>query len=305
LSSWNDGPARQAIIRFVAEVTREGGSGYVPPAGRIAVFDNDGTLWNEHPLYVQAVFATDRARALSAVQPALAEKPAFKAVLGNDFTALAATGEPGIAELMMLTHAGMTTDEFQSIVERWFAEARHPRFHRPFTDLAYQPMVELLDYLRLRGFKTYIVSGGGIEFMRPIAERMYGIPPEQVIGSSIKTRFERRGGAPVLLRLPEIDLVDDHAGKPVGIQRAIGRRPILAFGNSDGDLEMLQYTDAGSGPRLMLLLHHDDAEREYAYDRETPVGRLDKAWDEATRRGWIVVSMKQDFATVFRSAAAR
>jgi hypothetical protein len=299
LTSWNDGPAKQAITSFVADVTREGGPRYVPPALRIAVFDNDGTLWNEHPLYVQAVFVRDRARALAEAEPGLRRKPAFKAVLDEDPQALAALGEKGITELMMATHAGMTTDAFETTVQAWLVEARHPRFKRPYTELAYQSMVELLAFLRAHAFKTFIVSGGGTDFMRPWAERVYGIPPEQVVGSSIKTKFEWTGGVPALLRLPEIDFVDDGPGKPVGIHRHIGRRPILAFGNSDGDLEMLQYTDAGAGPRLILVLHHDDAEREYAYDRQTRVGKLDRALDEAAARKWTVVSMKRDFKDMF------
>jgi hypothetical protein len=301
LGAWNEGTARRAITDFVARVTREGGSDFVPPSERIAVFDNDGTLWNEQPLYVQGLFLLDRARALSATHPDLADRPAFKAAVAGDFEGLAATGETGIAEVAMKTHTGMATDEFESIVLDWLAHATHPRFKRQFTELAYQPMIELLAYLRAHGFKTYIVSGGGIDFMRPWTERVYGIPPEQVIGSGIRTKFELVDDRPTLQRLPQVDLVDDGPGKPVGIQRAIGRRPILAFGNSDGDLQMLQYTAAGEGPRLLLLLHHDDAEREYAYDRESHVGRLDKALDEAGRRGWTVVSMRNDFASVFRS----
>ncbi len=302
LTSWNDGPARQAITSFVAEVTTEGGPRYVPPALRIAVFDNDGTLWNEHPMYVQAVFVRDRVRALADAQPALRQKPSFKAVLDEDPKALAALGEKGLAELMMATHAGMTTDAFETMVQAWLLDARHPRFKRPYTELAYQSMVELLAFLRAHSFKTFIVSGGGTDFMRPWAERVYGIPPEQVIGSTIKTRFEWSSGIPMLLRLPEIEFVDDGPGKPVGIHRHIGRRPILAFGNSDGDLEMLQYTDAGAGPRLILVLHHDDAEREYAYDRQTHVGKLDRALDEAAARKWTVVSMKRDFKDMFAPA---
>ena len=299
LSLWNDGAAKQAIERFVGDVTREGGPRYVPPPQRVAVFDNDGTLWCEQPLYVQGAFINDRVRALAATDPALRKVPAIGAVLDGDPKALAATGEQGIADLVMRTHAGMTTDEFRGLVVEWVLRARHPRFARPYTELAYAPMVQLLEFLRGHGFSTYIVSGGGVDFMRPWTERVYGIPPEQVIGSTIRTKFALRGVMPVLERLPEIDLVDDRGGKPVGIDRHIGRRPILAFGNSDGDLEMLQYTDVGDGPRLMLLLHHDDASREYAYDRTSHVGRLDKAWDEAAGRGWTVVSMKNDFAAVF------
>jgi hypothetical protein len=250
-------------------------------------------------MYFQAFFALDRIKALVPQHPEWKEKQPFKAVLENDMKTLAATGEKGLAEIVMTTHAGMTTEEFEKIVKEWLATARHPRFNRPFTDVIYQPMLELLAYLRENGFKAYIVSGGGVEFMRPWTEKVYGIPPEQVVGSSIKLKFETRDGKPVLMRLPEIDFIDDGPGKPVGIQKFIGRRPIAAFGNSDGDLQMLQWTAAGEGPRFMLLVHHTDAEREWAYDRQSPIGRLDKAFDEAQRRGWTVVDMKKDWKRIF------
>jgi haloacid dehalogenase-like hydrolase len=302
LPSWHDGAARAAIVEFVEAVTAEGGADYVPPEERVAVFDNDGTLWVEQPYYTQLAFALDRIRALAPEHPDWRERQPFKAVLENDLEGLKAAGIEGMVELVMASHAGMTTDQFATIVADWIATARHPRFERPYTELVYQPMLELLEYLRASGFATYIVSGGGIEFMRPWAEQVYGVPPEQVIGSSIETVFELRDGAPVLVRAPEIDFIDDKAGKPVGIHKFIGRRPIAAFGNSDGDLQMLQWTTAGAGRRLGLIVHHDDAEREYAYDRDSHIGRLDQALDDAGPAGWVVVSMKDDWQTVFAAA---
>jgi len=299
LASWNDGTAKQAIIDFVAAVTKKGGPDYVPPAERIAVFDNDGTLWSEKPAYFQLLFAIDRIKVLAPRHPEWKTKQPFKAVLENDIKALAASGEKGLIQLVMASHAGMTTDEFEQIVTDWLATAKHPRFKRPYTELVFQPMLDLLQYLRDNGFKTFIVSGGGIEFMRPFTEKVYGIPPEQVIGSSIKTKFEMRDGKPVLVRLPEIFFIDDKAGKPVGIQKFIGRRPIAAFGNSDGDLQMLQWTTAGKGKRFALIVHHTDSEREYAYDKESHVGRLDKALTEAANKGWTVVDMKQDWKVIY------
>jgi hypothetical protein len=299
LSSWNDGPAKRAIIEFVARVTRQGGRDFVPPAERIATFDNDGTLWVEHPMYVQMAFALDRAKTMAPFHPEWSDKQPFKAALEGDLSTLAKSGYHGLVELVMATHSGMTTDQFQKIVVDWFATARDPRFKRPYTDLVYQPMIELLAYLRANEFKTFIVSGGGVEFMRPWTERVYGVPPEQVVGSSIKTRYQTRQGRPNLFRLPEINFVDDGAGKPVGINEYIGRRPIAAFGNSDGDLEMLQWTTMSGGVRLGLIVHHTDAEREYAYDRNTSFGRLDKALDAAAINGWIVVDMKKDWKRIF------
>ena len=282
LPSWNEGATKQAITAFVARVTTQGGPDFVPVDQRIATFDNDGTLWIEQPMYVQLAFVLDRVKALAPQNPDWKSKQPFQAVLDGDMKALAASGEKGLVELMAVTHAGMTTEEFHKIVSDWLATARDPRFKRPYTELVYQPMLELLAYLRANGFKTFIVSGGGIEFMRPWAERVYGIPPEQVVGSSIKTRFEMRDGRPMLFRLPEINFIDDKAGKPVGINEHIGRRPIAAFGNSDGDLEMLQWTTMSGGVRFGLIVHHTDAEREYAYDRQSHVGRLDKALDAAS-----------------------
>jgi hypothetical protein len=299
LPSWNDGAAKQYIVQFVKEVTDHANPKYVAPAERIAVFDNDGTLWVEQPMYVQLAFVLDRVKALAPKHPEWQEKPPFKAALANDLQELATSGERGLVELVMATHAGMTTQKFQEIVTEWLATARHPRFKRPYTKLVYQPMLELLAYLRANGFKTFIVSGGGIEFMRPWTEKVYGVPPEQVVGSSIKTKYELKDGKPVIVRLPEVDFIDDKAGKPVGIHKFIGRRPLAAFGNSDGDLEMLQWTAAGPGARLMLIVHHTDAQREFAYDRQSPFGRLDKALNVATQRGWVVVDMKKDWQRIF------
>jgi phosphoglycolate phosphatase-like HAD superfamily hydrolase len=299
LPSWNDGPAKKAILDFVARVTKEGGPDFVPVAERIATFDNDGTLWSEQPIYFQVEFAMARVKALADKHPEWKDKQPFKAALEGDVKALASEGERRWVELITATHAGMTTEEFEEIVKDWLATARHPRFKRPYTDLVYQPMLELLAYLRANGFKTYVVSGGGIEFMRPWTEKVYGIPPEQVVGTSIKTKFELRDGKPVLLRLPEIDFIDDKAGKPVGIGKFIGRRPIMAFGNSDGDLEMLQWTTMTKGPRFGLIVHHTDAEREWAYDRDSFVGRLDKALDDAPKQGWVVVDMKKEWKVIY------
>ncbi len=300
LPSWNDTSPKKAIIAFVEKVTKEGTPDFVPKLERIAVFDNDGTLWVEHPMYTQLAFVLDRVKTLAPEHPEWKEKQPFKAVLEGDMKALAASGEKGLVELLMVTHAGMNNDEFQAIVTDWIAEARDPRFRKPYTELVYQPMLELLDYLRDNGFKTYIVSGGGIEFMRPWSEQIYGVPPEQVIGSSIKTQFTMRDGIPTLMRLPEVNFVDDKAGKPVGINEHIGRRPIAAFGNSDGDLQMLQWTTlGGSTPRFGLIVHHTDAEREYAYDRDTEFGKLDEALDVAGINGWSVVDMKNDWNQIF------
>ncbi len=299
LPSWNDGGSRSAILAFVERVTREGSPDFVPAAERIAVFDNDGTLWCEQPMYVQAMFILDRVKAGAAEHPEWKTQEPFASALKGDLQALAAAGSKGAAELVAATHSGMTTDEFEKIVTDWLATARHPRTGRRYTEMVYQPMLELLACLREHGFKTYIVSGGGIEFMRPWTMAAYGIPPEQVIGSYGKLKYELKGGKPILIKLPEIGLVDDHAGKPVGIQTFIGRRPLAAFGNSDGDREMLEWTTAGSGRRFGLIVHHDDAEREWAYDRKSHVGRLDKALDEAATKGWTVVSMKKDWAVIF------
>ena len=299
LPSWTDGPSRRAITGFVAKVTTEGSPDFVKPAERVAAFDNDGTLWCEQPAYVQALFVVDRIRVLAKQHPEWKEIEPYKSVLAGNMKEVALSGEEGIVQLVAATHTGMTTAEFHALVRDWIKTARHPKFDRPYTECIYQPMRELLTYLRARGFKTFIVSGGGVEFMRPWTEETYGIPPEQVVGSSTVVKFELRNGRPVLVKEPQIEFVDNGVGKPVGIDRFIGRRPILAFGNSDGDLEMLQYTTIAPGARLGLIVHHTDAEREYAYDRKSNFGRLDKALDEAPRRGWIVVDMKTEWKTVF------
>ena len=298
LPSWNDGAVKQSIIDFVQRVTTEGNPYFVPIPERIAVFDNDGTLWAEQPAYFQGLFAIDRVRALAPQHPEWTTIQPFQAVLANDLKAFAATGLQGIAELMMATHAGMTTVEFDATVKDWLATARHPKFNRPYTSLVYQPMLELLEYLRANDFKTFIVSGGGVEFVRCFSEKAYGIPPEQVVGSMIKLQYEQRDGKPVLVRLPEVVFIDDNAGKPVGIQSAIGRRPIAAFGNSDGDFEMLEWVTAGSGERFGLIVHHDDAVREFAYDSGA-IGKLDRGLREAPQRGWVLVSMKNDWKKIF------
>jgi phosphoglycolate phosphatase-like HAD superfamily hydrolase len=300
LSSWVDGDAKADIMDFVAAVATAGSPDFVPPAERIAVFDNDGTLWAEQPVYFQFAFAFDRVKALAPQHPEWQGTQPFKAVIEGDLRAFAASGEKGLMEIVAATHAGMTTDEFATLVADWLATARHPRFDRPYTDLAYQPMLELLAYLRANSFKTFIVSGGGVEFMRVFAERVYGIPPEQVVGSSGVVTFQiNPAGKPVLTKEGKVEFVDDGPGKPVGINRFIGRRPILAAGNSDGDLQMLQWTTAGEGKRFALIVHHDDADREYSYDRQSSIGRLDKGLNEAINRGWTIVSMRQDWARVF------
>ena len=299
LPSWNEGATKQSILDFVAAVTGEGSPDFVPPAERIATFDNDGTLWVEHPMYTQLVFVLDRVKALAPQHPEWKDTQPFKAALEGDMKTLTASGEHGLLTLVLATHSGMTVNEFEKIVLDWIATARDPRFKRPYTELAYLPMIELLGFLRASGFKTFIVSGGGIEFMRPWTERVYGVPPEQVVGSSIKTKFQMRDGRPELFRTAELNFIDDNVGKPVGINEYIGRRPIAAFGNSDGDLEMLQWTTMAGGRRLGLIVHHTDAEREYAYDRDTSFGRLDKALDAAALNKWTVVDMKNDWKRIF------
>jgi hypothetical protein len=299
LPSWNDTAPKKAIVAFVEKVTKQGSADFVPPAERIAVFDNDGTLWSEQPMYFQAFFIFDRIKKLAPQHPEWKEKEPFASVLKGDVNAALAGGEHALIEMAMATHAGMTTDEFETIVADWIATAKHPKTGRLYTEMVYQSMLELLAYLRANGFKTFIVSGGGIEFMRPWAEKVYGIPPEQVIGSSIKTKFEIRDGQPVLMRLPELNFIDDKAGKPVGINQHIGRQPIAAFGNSDGDFQMLEWTTSGVGARLGMIIHHNDAEREYAYDRKSSIGRLDRGLDEAEKNGWSIVSMKDDWRIIY------
>jgi phosphoglycolate phosphatase-like HAD superfamily hydrolase len=301
LASWNEGAVKKSIVDFVSRVTTPGAPEFVAAEQRIATFDNDGTLWTEQPVYFQVAFAFDEVKRLAPQHPEWNTKQPFKAVLDNkNMQALGAAGEKALLEILAATHAGMTSEEFSKTVLNWIATARHPRFNRPYTDLVYQPMIELLAYLRANGFKTYIVSGGGIEFMRPWTEKIYGVPPEQVVGSSGVVKFEMGAeGKPVLRKLPQIEFVDDGPGKPVGINRFIGRRPIFAFGNSDGDQQMLEWTTAGEGARFAGLVHHTDAEREYAYDRNSPVGKLDKALDEAHAKGWTVVDMKKDWKKIF------
>jgi phosphoserine phosphatase len=299
LPSWNDTAPKKAIVTFVEKVTKEGSADFVPVPERIAVFDNDGTLWSEQPAYFQLLFIFDRVKAMAADHPEWKEKEPFASVLKGDMKGLAAQGEKAAMTLLAATHTGMTTEEFTKTVTDWIATAKHPKTKRPYTEMVFQPMLELLTYLRANGFKTFIVSGGGIEFMRPWTERVYGIPPEQVVGSSGKLKFETKDGKYVLVKTPEINLIDDKEGKPVGIQTHIGRRPIAAFGNSDGDLQMLQWTTAGEGPRFGLIVHHTDAEREVAYDRTSHFGKLDKALDEAAAKDWTVVNMKEDWATIY------
>jgi phosphoglycolate phosphatase-like HAD superfamily hydrolase len=300
LPSWNDGVSKKAIVEFVERVTLEGGPDFVKPEERIATFDHDGTLWAEQPMYFQIMFAMDRVRAMATKHPDWKTKQPFKAVIDRDTKALAALGETGFLKIMAATHTGITTADFTKIVADWIDTARHPRFDRLYTELVYQPMLEVLSYLRANGFKTFIVSGGGVEFMRVFTERVYGIPPEQVVGSSGVVQFQMRPNyKPVLIKNAKIEFVDDGPGKPVGINRFIGRRPVFAFGNSDGDQQMLEWTAAGSGARFMGLVHHTDAEREWAYDRKSPVGRLDQAWNEAMKRGWTVTSMKTEWKKIF------
>lgn len=299
LPSWNDGMTKRSIIEFVAGVTKKGGPEFVPAMDRVVVFDNDGTLWAEQPLPFQVLFTMDRVRSLASQHPEWKDKQPFKAVLENDLKTLTTMGMQGFGELLMATHAGMSTEEFAGIVTDWLASARHPALKCLYTDLVYQPMLELLGFLRNNDFRVFIVSGGGIEFMRAFSEQLYGIPPEQVIGSSIVTRYEVRNGIPVLVRQPQLEFIDDKEGKPVAINKFIGRRPIAAFGNSDGDFQMLEWVTAGTGPHFGLLIRHDDADREFAYDRTSAAGKLDRGLDEAPKRGWTIVSMKKDWKRVF------
>lgn len=304
LPSWSDSEARKKIIAFVEASRDEASPGYIAPADRIAVFDNDGTLWAEQPMYAQLAFAIDRVKALSGTHPEWKDEEPFASLLRNDLKAALAGGERALLDIIMATHAGMTTEAFSQTVKDWIATARHPTIGRPYTQMIYQPMRELLDYLRKNGFKTFIVSGGGIEFMRPWAEAVYGIPPEQVIGSSVVTAYEIQSGVPVLVRQPKLNFYDDKEGKPVAINQHIGRRPVAAFGNSDGDLAMLQWTCLKREPSFCLIVHHTDGEREWAYDRQSHVGQLDKALDEATAQGWTVVNMKADWRQVFPTEGA-
>jgi phosphoglycolate phosphatase-like HAD superfamily hydrolase len=299
LPSWNDTAPKKAIVAFIEQVTREGSPDFVPVTERIATFDNDGTLWAEQPIYFQFLFAIDRVKVLAPQHPEWKTQEPFASLLKGDMKRALAGGEHAILEIVMSTHAGMTTQAFEKIVTDWITTAKHPKTGRLFTEMVYQPMLELLTYLRANGFKTFIVSGGGIEFMRPWTEKVYGIPPEQVIGSSVKTKYEVRDGKPVIARLPELNFIDDKAGKPVGINQHIGRRPIMACGNSDGDFEMLEWATAGTGLRFGLLVHHTDDKREWAYDRNSHVGKLDRGLDEGPHRGWTIVSMRDDWRVIF------
>jgi phosphoglycolate phosphatase-like HAD superfamily hydrolase len=304
LPSWNDTGPKKAITAFVAKVTDDRSPDFVPVPERIAAFDNDGTLWCEQPMYTQVVFAVDRVKALAPQHPEWKDKQPFKAMLDGDREKMAAAGERGWVEVITATHTGMTVTGFEATVTGWIKTAEHPRFKRPYTACVYQPMLELLAYLRANGFKTFVVSGGTADFMRPWTEAAYGIPPEQVVGTTFRTKYAVPDGTPAIVIEPHVDLVDDGPGKPVGIARLIGRRPVMAFGNSDGDFEMLEYTTAGKGARFGLIVHHTDAVREYAYDRKSPVGHLDRALDAAPKRGWVVTSMKDDWKTIFPPAPA-
>jgi phosphoglycolate phosphatase-like HAD superfamily hydrolase len=299
LASWNEGPAKKSIMQFVAAVTDKNGKDYVAPAERIATFDNDGTLWVEYPMYTQVLFAFERVKELAPQHPEWKTTQPFKALLEGDMKTVGASGMKGLMEIVMATHSGMTATEFEQEVSHWLATTKQKKFNRLYTELVYQPQLELLDYLRANGFKTFIVSGGGMAFMRPNSERLYGIPPQQVVGSSIVAEFQVKDGKPEMVRMPKIDFVNDKAGKPVGIYQHIGRRPILAFGNSDSDMQMIEYTMAGEGRRMGLFVHHTDAKREYAYDRKSHVGTLNKALDQAAVNGWVIVDMKKDWATIF------
>ena len=299
LPSWNEGVAKEAIVTFVEKTTTPGSPDFVQEQERIAVFDNDGTLWSEQPMYFQLAFVLDRLQELLPEHPEWKTTQPYKAALGNDLKTLHTYGEEGLIQLLMATHAGMTTDEFEQIAKDWLATAKHPRFNHPYTECIYQPMLEVIDYLQANGFETWIVSGGGIEFMRPWTERVYGIPPQQVIGSSIKRKYEIIDGKPVIVREPKISFINDKQDKPIGIQQHIGRRPIAAFGNSDGDFQMLEWTTSAPELRLGLIVHHTDAKREWAYDRESSIGRLNRGLDEAQQRGWIIADMERDFKVIF------
>ena len=299
LPSWSEGEVKNSIISFVEKVTTEGSEDFVPPSERIAAFDNDGTLWAEQPVYFQLIYAIDRVKKLAAKHPEWKEKEPFASVLKGDIEKALAGGHEAIGQLVVASHAGVTSEEFDAAVREWLETARHPKFDRPYNELVYQPMLELLEYLRSNGFKTFIVSGGGIDFMRVFAEETYGIPPEQVIGSSIKAKYQVRDGKPVIVKMPELNFIDDKEGKPVGIHQHIGRRPIFAGGNSDGDFQMLEWTTAGPGARFGLLVHHTDEDREWAYDRDSHIGKLVRGLDEAETRGWSLVDMKTDWKTVF------
>ncbi|MGA0845051.1 MAG: HAD family hydrolase [Luteolibacter sp.] len=299
LPSWNGNPTKKAIIEFVEKVTTPGSPDYVDPSARIATFDNDGCLWSEQPVYFQALYIFDRIKALAPQHPDWKEKEPFASAINGEIKSALAGGEHALIEMTMATHADMTSEEFRKQVSDWIDTARHPQTKKSYHAMVFQPMLELLAYLRAEGFKTFIVSGGGIDFVRVFAEDVYGIPPEQVIGSSIQAKYELRNGKPVIVKIPELNFVDDKAGKPVGIHQHIGRRPIFAAGNSDGDFQMLEWTTTGGGARFAMLIHHDDADREFAYDRKSDVGLLSKGLDEGPKRGWTIVSMKHDWNRIY------
>lgn len=299
LPSWNDGASKKSIIDFVTKTTKEGGPDFIPVADRIACFDNDGTLWSEQPIYFQLAFAIDRIKAMAPEHPEWKAKQPYKALLEGDMKTVMAGGEKALLEIVMTTHAGMTTEEFEKTVQDWMATATHPKTGKHYNEMIFQPMVELLRYLRANDYKTFIVSGGGVDFMRAWAEQAYGIPPDQVIGSSGKVKYEVKDDKPELIKLPDLNFIDDKEGKPVGIHQYIGKRPVITGGNSDGDYAMLQWTSTGSGPRFGMIVHHTDAERETAYDRQSSIGHLEKGLDDAGKYGWLVVDMKNDWKQIF------
>jgi hypothetical protein len=299
LPSWNEGAAKEAILKYVSDATKEGSANFIPVSERIATFDNDGNLWSEQPAYFQLFFAMDRIKALAPENPEWKTTQPYQSVLENDMVKLMSYGEHGLIQIVMATHGGNTVKEFEQIVKDWLATAKHPRFDRPYTDLVYQPMLELINYMKANNFKAFIVSGGGIEFMRPWVEGVYGIPKDQVIGSSIKTKYDYNDGNPVIRRLPELNFIDDKEGKPEGINQFIGRKPVFASGNSDGDLQMMRWADSNTYPSFQLYLHHTDSIREWAYDRDSHIGKLDKGLDEANEKGWTVIDMKKDWKVVY------
>jgi len=299
LPSWNDSKSRKAILSFVEDATDASGQFFIPADERIAVFDNDGTLWAEQPMYFQLYFIMDRIKKLAPEHPEWREEQPYKAVLENDMEKIKESGVEGLLTMAMAAQGGLPVEEFEAEVKTWIDTAKHPLTGNKFKDMVYLPMLELLDYLRANGFKTYIVSGGGIDFMRPWTEEVYGIPPEQVVGSMLKYKLEMRDGKPEVVKIPEIGFIDDKEGKPVGIWKFIGKRPVAAFGNSDGDLQMLQWTDAGSGRQLLVYIHHTDSIREWAYGRESHIGKLDKGLDEALKKEWTVVDMAEDWRAIY------
>jgi len=299
LPSWNDSPSKKAIMSYVEDVTNPNSQNFIPIKDRIATFDNDGNLWAEQPAYFQLFFAIDRIKEMAAEHPEWRDHQPYKAVLENDMKTLMASGMEGLLEIVMASHAGITTDEFDTIVKDWVSTAKHPSKNKSYNELVYQPMLELLQYLRANDFKTYIVSGGGVDFMRAFVTEVYGIPEEQIIGSRVKTEYNYNNGNPIIKRLPHLDFIDDKEGKPLNIQKIIGKKPVFASGNSDGDLQMMQWTDSNSYKSFQLYLHHTDAEREWAYDRESHIGKLDKGLDEAKEKGWTVIDMKNDWKAIY------